>query len=180
MAMLVYSCIPIYDLEELTCYKKPFDNTYLRYDGYYTYRWDRDTSNSHYIFLFQDGTYDNCGTYPNDGYQFYRVAKKNYTNHMFQEQNSWGVYCIDYDTIKIQTLFLDYVGMFYFHLKYFEERGIILNDTTFKLFEGRDKSEVFNIDRTYHFHQCDCKPDSTNWLKKNKRLNRLAKKWYGR
>ncbi|MFT6716203.1 MAG: hypothetical protein ACJA0Q_000836 [Saprospiraceae bacterium] len=79
------------------------------------------------------------------------------------DEDSWGLFEINNQTIKLEMLASPGGGQLYSYTK----EGMILNDTTFQMTESYrlkkgKKTEYKIIDRLYHFYQYSPKPDSTN------------------
>ena len=71
----------------------------------------------------------------------------------------WGLFEIEDSIISLEY----YLPSMYEHHTYLM-RGQILNDTTFRMIEGKEsnKSDYESIDYLYRFHKTEVKPDSTN------------------
>ena len=83
---------------------------------------------------------------------------KNYVQDTWYKKNkyNWGVFFIDDNSIRINTLSQDYPH------RGFVQEGVILNDTTFKITKFSSGDRVKEHDEIYYFRKFSPKPDSTN------------------
>jgi len=178
MILIVYSCsIYVYKYEDMTYYKKPFAPKQIRTDGYFTYRFEgADSLFMEILCFYEDGFYLFCGVYPIDGVALMQDFRK--TKGISKKKHLWGVYYIENDTITMQDFSLDTFpgapNAFYMRYSVAQSKGVIINSEKFTIFEDFYEGTPRKVNATYQFHPCvDCKPDSTNWLRTNKKLNTL-------
>jgi hypothetical protein len=161
----------------MTYYKKPFASEQIRTDGYFAYHFEgKDSLFMDILCFYEDGFYLFCGVYPIDGAALMQDFRK--TKGMSKKKHLWGVYYIENDTITMQSFSLDTFSgapnAFYMNYSVIQSKGVIINNEIFTIFEDVYNGETKKVNATYQFHPCvDCKPDSTNWLRTNKKLNKL-------
>lgn len=174
LIMGIDSC-SIIKFKELTYYKKydSFGSNKIKTNGFYIRNYsirtnDGDISCNRQFVFYQNGDMIEFGC-NNSNKDDFKDFLKNIGNDI-KDFPSWGAYKIDVDTIKIQYLYVSSFGMIPPHSisGFTDLKGIILNDSTFKMGE-----------HTYKFVPCLCKPDSTNnWIKKYEKNGKLPKrKW---
>lgn len=137
--------------------KTPNTTDKLRLDGYY-YAYDNISTNINVHVLYRDGVVLFCST----GKNFAFFEEKFKTGKFGKSINisSWGMYLIEDDSIT--TSCISKVPGYFNYMTYIS-KGIILNDTTFKMIRSnRSDGEVFERKEVFHFKQFDFKPDSTN------------------
>ena len=182
MILVIYSCsIYVYKYEDMTYYKKPFAPNQIRTDGYFTNRLEGEDSLFMEILCFyKDGFCLFSGVYPIDGAALMQQEFRK-TKGISKRRSAWGVYCIENDTITVQSFLLDTSpnapNAFYMNYSVIQSKGVVVNSEKFTLFEDVYRGKTEKVNLTYQFHPCvDCKPDSTNWLRTNKKLNKLYPK----
>jgi hypothetical protein len=170
----IESCITI-ESQHLTYYKqlKTDPTQKLRLDGYYyhnekLYDWDEERYVTGFI-LYKDGTYR--------GNLTSLTKKEDFTHQLYayseilrNNVSEWGAYIIEGDLIKIQEFYIKSSGGFGGIWGVAESHGRILNDTTICLYEETKEKGKYEV--YYHFKHLMPKPDSTNWLATDKKLNR--------
>jgi hypothetical protein len=171
------SCI-VYHYKDLTYYKKEFVIDSFRIDGFYKYQWVDDPTSSHWMCFYNDGTYLDCGTYQNSDTTV--IAELNKYPDKLYKSLAWGVYYLKLDTLFIQQFsfkqnFL--LSPFLSSYQVDETTGLIITSESLIIKKIQDKKKTYEENDKYYFYPCDnCKPDSLNWLKENKKLNKTIKK----
>lgn len=179
MIVVTYSCtVRVYKYKDMTYYKKQFASGQIRTDGYYTYRLEDEDSLMHVFCFYKDGFALNCGIYSIDDTTLTQNLIMNAKRGFAKNREWWQVYCIENDTITIQCFSenlspkISVAGLEYYLV--LQSKGVVINSEKFKIFEDVYNGKTEKINATYQFHPCvDCKPDSTNWLRTNKKLNKL-------
>lgn len=147
-------------------------------DGYYKNQYADDTLYSHWVCFYADGTYLNCGTYLDSDTTVIRELLS-YPKQL-SKRGSWGAYSIVGDTIKIQEFYYSdnfILSPFLIHGRVHEITGVLLPPDKFIMLKLTDNKGTYTGNNVYNFYPCkNCKPDSTNWLKENKRLNKIDRK----
>jgi len=175
------SFIPIYKYKDLTCYNKQFISGKIRTDGYYSTNYN-DTLFLDVICFYEDGFFLGImNDYTDDTTMtnFLRKFSKEKTKRLTKSKG-WGVYRVENDTLTMQGFSSGKPPRIYAltfeHFAVIQSKAIINNEKfiDYEYFFRRKSEKVNDI---YQFHPCiDCKPDSTNWLRTNKRLNKLYPK----
>ena len=165
-------------VREFTYYKAYKHNSNLRIDGYY---YSEDVAKYGSIknkwtsfVLYNDGTFLFIGASKQNHNKLETTLVKMKKSFKYKKYK-WGAYVIKEDTINIQLLLSNGDSFIPFTLTYgvHNEWGRILNDTTIRIFMWKNRGEEKEkVNFIYNFYQCECKPDSDNWLKHHKRLNK--------
>lgn len=172
-----------YERSKFTLYKQlDKDLHHLRTDGVYLiaghFQLPNDTAETWvqpYI-LYNDGTIYNSSYRPIPARIPLDVALEKSFVYIDHFSNSWGAFYIDRDkTITIQN-FTDDGSLHYHKLREFS--GKVLSDTSFvidRYFIG-DNEEILKTPSVYRFCPLKTKPDSTNWMTRDKGLNKKAER----
>jgi len=182
--LFLVSCGVTYDRENLNYYWERFNNTYhIRTDGFYVLNGKTENNFANIVIPFRNGTMYGFVDFNinSDSVCISYLKNKNISNYMPNNKYLWGVFVINKDSIKIQKLAVMNSGAigggFY---KVTEKRGVILNDTTFLLSWFQNAGgEIKTIHERYEFIHCMPKPDSTNWMMEDRRLNNLLEEYRG-
>ena len=150
-----------YDKKALTYKNKfVFDNQF-RMDGYYLMKTDYGGHTARYFF--QDGFYHGVGIDSSEiGIECFQIPSK-----VRNWPYVWGCFIIEDGILKVQTYDPGSMNR-YTKYKVIEQWGEIVNDTTIHFFKCIDtEGKSSQLDKTFHFHHCENKPDSTNILMRN-------------
>jgi len=195
LTLLLSSCVSI-DKENFTNYFERDDNSYknLKTDGFYCLidSVERNKENLKIyraIVFYKNGIVFGDFNYPELTSEAFLTNDKNkckiYKNKLGvnskkQELFSWGSSKIEGDSISLQWPSV-YGGNFYLSVyKIVEKKGLIINDSTILLTWFKDENnDVFKINETFRFVPCMPKPDSTNWMMEDRRLNNLLEEYRG-
>lgn len=154
-----------YDEEGLT-YKGQLDfNGEIRLDGVYL-SYSEEEENTLSFFFWQNGIVNRGGSkgiIEESSFMCDIIGVK-IEEDTREIPYFWGYFIIEGDELKLQTY--DPVSRNRYPEFRVEERlATIINDTTLHFYQRiRPSGEVVEMDRTYHFHHCINKPDSTNIL----------------
>lgn len=137
--------------------QRDYEGDNLRVDGYYFKVVEENNLTDIYI-LYRNGVVLVLGS-PKISEADNYVAKWNKNEFSKESIHIWGLYEVDGNDISLEY----YMPSMYGHHTYLM-KGTILNDTTFRMTEGKssDESKYEPIDHLYRFRQTDAKPDSTN------------------
>jgi len=184
LTILATSCFTTsFDRENFTHYYwNRFNNNYsIKTNGFYVMEKEQIPGYVYVLIPFRNGTMYGFGNYmldPDSLCQSYLKRNKN-REHMYGVRYSWGAFSLTHDSISIQRLEIlnsgSYMGGMY---KVVEKRGMVLNDTTFLLtrYEGTGTG-VTVIHEKFRFVSCMPKPDSTNWMMEDRKLNNLLEEY---
>ena len=144
--------------DKCTIQQRYYEGDNLRIDGFY-YRDVSENDESTQIFIL----YGNGVVMAPGGTKLSDIDNKikNLINNNLRrdEIDMWGLFEVEDSMISLEY----YLPSMYGHHTYLM-RGIILNDTTFQMTEGRwsvDSKEE-SINHLYRFRKTEAKPDSTN------------------
>ena len=161
--LMFSSCNLWEDDDELSMYRRPYEGTELRIDGYY-YEKSTDYYGEEWIhvyFFYNNGILLNGLSMKIEDIEYNENEFRNGDFYSFAKKykDNWGVYQIHGDSIAFERWYPDYpVTPAYIRI------GRILNDTTFYIYKSvrSNGSETRSKDETYYFKEFDGKPDSTN------------------
>ncbi len=163
LVVLLNSCDDEYkfDAEALTYQGKFIYTNQIRFDGIYLKDYTDDLDLI--MYLYQDGTYLSFGT---ERFESNCIDCLNISDGMREDPAYWGCFIICNDTLKVQTYDSSSANGYY-GVHEVEEWWAIIEDSVtlsfFKRFRSDGGIEDYN-DRTFIFHECSNKPDSTNIL----------------
>jgi hypothetical protein len=165
---LIYAILFIQSCKKLTCkddnltiVRTDNNSDKLRLNGYYY--GDISGINAEYpniYLLYQNGIFANANSFGLSDAETGNVLL-NSPLLMCKHKGDWGVYKIDGDNIEIE----DWVSRSCGGVGIFYEKGIILNDTTFKITYwrrsvGGDIEKEEDVDAVFRFQHYSPKPDS--------------------
>lgn len=160
LILTISSCKRIFEDEELSMKRTDYTGDELRTDGYYYWKSLNPEENQQYNaemkILYRNGVFITSTRF---GFTIMEKKENDFKNGEFysfvkEYKTQWGVYKISNNTICFEGWEYNSPGG---KITY-TEKGEILNDTTFRIYDGKDKEH----DWIYHFKQFSPKPDSTN------------------
>jgi len=135
----------------------PYTGNQLKMDGYYYQITYNNKIYSSFV-MYNNGILIDISELENTIEEMDESIRKNYVRDSWYKKNKyvWGVFFIEDDAIRINQLSQDYPH------RGIVQKGIILNDTTFKITKFSSDGKVREKDEIYHFREFSPKPDSTN------------------
>ena len=198
MLLLFIGCVVITKIEDLTI--SPDDKGFtiknkLNTDGYFFSEEDAERSEGgkllkykryNIIIFYQDGFIVKVDNVPETIFPGKIITPSEWVEYMtkrsYKENNylDWGLYQINRDTLTIQSFYRIAGGLTIVRgIKEVAEcRAIILNDTTFRVFERNlpSRGKKRQVDELFRFQNFHPKPDSTNWIRNSKWYQRRLSK----
>lgn len=144
--------------DKCTLEQRNFEGENLRIDGFYYGDVSEDDEVTTIFILYRNGVVMGpVGVKLSESEN--RIKKLIDNNNRRDEIDNWGLFEVEDSTISLEY----YLPSMYGHHTYLM-RGMILNDSTFRMIEGRRSvdSKYESIDRLFRFRQTEVKPDSTN------------------
>ena len=144
--------------DKCTLQLRNFEGDNLRIDGFYYEDVSEYDENAELFILYENGVVMVPGSIKLSEAEN-RVEKLIDNNPRRDVIDMWGLFEVEDSMISLEY----YLPSMYGHHTYLM-RGIILNDTTFQMTEGRwsvDSKEE-SINHLYRFRKTEAKPDSTN------------------
>jgi len=174
MLLLGGSCLIIQRKKFSYYHDRPKMDRMIRIGGYYyTLLNDYDKPYVKPIFLYQDGyaflspIFE--GMMPTE---IDSAMRSGYERKWGNFIESWGLYRINGDTIKIQDPVFSSAPPFVGWYDVIEWHGKITSDTSFRIFGVKEDGRFKKQDITYKFQAFQPKPDSINWMMFDKKMNK--------
>ena len=144
--------------DKTTLEQRDYEGDNLRIDGYYYKDVSEDDELTHIFILYENGVVMAPGGVKLSEAEN-KIKKLIDNNNRSDVIDMWGLFEVEDSTISLEY----YLPSMYGHHTYLM-RGTILNDTTFRMTEGKssDESKYESIDYLYRFRHTEAKPDSTN------------------
>ena len=162
LVLIVFYCVGCAD--KLRLIQTSFTGNQLRIDGYYYDHYLHDENRDYYdpIILYRNGVIIN-GWVENSLESIDNTfLDEKRLGYIKNNQERWGIYQIEGDSIKIEKLYHSNAWFFQAYIM----SAKILNDTTFVLTtverSGKPWTKKEELPSKYHFRQFCPKPDSTN------------------
>ena len=159
LSMCMSCCSSLFSDEKLSMKRVDYHGNELKIDGYY-YHYHQEPESTQILFLYRNGVLLLTRFFPSHDLDYVEKTMLTEYDKIREDKIRWGVFLILDDRIEYEK----WNGSTGIGLPIIKRKGIIENDTTFRIIETyfSDSKETDYKELIYHFKQFSPKPDSTN------------------